>query len=170
MPGASTQDKQPQIPVKVAIAILKRGQRELWQRQWIRSSVYRLEHDYLSRIKVGVQRSPVFFTGPRQQQNILARLRFGHCGLAASDSRWCPFLSSVCACGFQQETVEHYLLYCPLHDALRARLIERVARVFKGPLTEELLLGCGVQILELKHRVLISDAVFKFVLSTGRDI
>lgn len=168
--SASTLRGQPKIPLNVAIAILRRGQREWWQQQWIRRSLYRLDFDHLSRVKPGIECRRIYFTGSRHEQTILARLRLGHCGLATSESRWCPFVSCICACGFEQETVEHFLLRCPNFDTERAQLVQDVRNVFDGPITEELLLGGGSQAVDFEDRVVISDSVFRFVQRTGRDI
>ena len=44
--------------------------------QLIASSLFRVDLDHLSRIKLGVAKSLVFFNGNRAAQTALARLRF----------------------------------------------------------------------------------------------
>ena len=159
---------QPQVPYRVARAILKRGMRQLWQEQWIASSLFRVEHDHLSRIKLGVAKSLVFFSGNRAAQTALARLRFGHCGLASSSSRWSPLATRICECGCEEETVAHFLLRCPLYIQQRRSMLSSIRTFFPGEITEELLLGAGGIRLEEEDRAEISELVHQFVIDTKR--
>ena len=102
------------------------------------------------------------------EQSILARLRFGHCSLAAHRSRWQP-LDRMCACGQNAENVEHYLLRCPSYNRSRKRLMRAVAAVHKGHVNEELLLGLGPVQLDFEQRRVVSRAVAEYVLETKKD-
>ena len=161
---------QPPVPYKVARAIIKRGIRQCWQEQWILTSLHRFEHDHLSRIKPGVAKSLVFLEGSRAEQTVLARLRLGHCGLAASTSRWSPLFSRICECGCEEETVAHFLLRCPLYSTERGYLMSAVKKIFDGVPTEEILLGAGGIAIEAEDRRSISTAVHKFVLDSKREL
>ena len=56
---------QPKLPLQVVVALLKRGQRERWQQRWIATSAHKVEHDHLFRIKPGISRCKIFFSGSR---------------------------------------------------------------------------------------------------------
>jgi hypothetical protein len=55
----------------------------------------------------------------RTLETSLARMRIGHCGLRAHLYRFGLHWSPLCDCG-APETVEHYLMRCPLFVAQRA--------------------------------------------------
>ena len=116
------------------------------------------------------RKSHVFFEGDRAEQTVLARLRLGHCALAASASRWSDLLCRMCQCGSDEETVAHFLLRCPLYTEERKRLISTVSKVFNGELTEEALLGAGGTKIPKEHLRTIAKAVYQFVLDTQREI
>ena len=101
---------------------------------------------------------------------VLARLRLGHCALAAAESRWSLFKSAVCGCGYEEESVEHFLLQCPQYECERQVLFDSVKRVFDGVITEEVLLGGGTAKIALTDRQKISQAVYRYVEMTGREI
>ena len=161
---------QPPVPYGVARAVLRRGIRERWQEQWISTSLFKFDHDHLSRIKPGVSKTPIFFEGSRAEQTTLARLRFGHCGLVASARRWLAPGTRVCDCGSSEETVRHFLLQCPIHSKQRKELVCSVNQVYDGEVTEELLLGTPGRRIDLAAQKTISSAVHKFVLATKKEL
>ena len=165
-------DGQPKVPLAVVRAILKQGQRERWQQKWIAASVHKFQSDHLFRIKPAVAKTPVFFRGKRAEQTTLARLRLGHCRLAAHSARWQPEVQRVCDCARESERVGHFLLRCPIHAECRRELMDEVATVYDGVVTEELLLGTenAAGRLSMDQKCFISRAVFAFVERTNREI
>lgn len=161
---------QPPVPYGVARAVIRRGVRESWQEQWIKHSMHRFEHDHLFRIKPGVSKSRIFFEGNRAEQTILARLRLGHCGLAASTCRWSALCSRICDCETEEETVAHYLLRCPIFSKARRQMISAIEQVFDGEATEDVLLGSNGVRIDFESRRTISSAVHQFVLETKKVI
>lgn len=161
---------QPPVPYGVARAVIKRGNRESWQEQWIKQSLYRFEHDHLFRIKPGVSKNRVSFEGSRAEQTTLARLRFGHCRLAASTCRWSPPSSRICSCESEEETVAHYLLRCPIFSEARRKMLSTIEPVFDGEVTEDVLLGSSGIRINFDSRKEISSAVHQFVLETKIDV
>ena len=125
--------------------------------------------DSLSRIRLSIAPWPIIYFGNRRQQVVLARLRFGHCKLGASLSRFDATVSPFCACGLR-ETVSHFLLRCACYDNSRQILFRRVRACYAHDICEEVLLGSPN--VRVRRAVLeeISDAVFAFVCATGREI
>ena len=63
---------------------------------------------------------------------LLTRLRVEHSDLRAHRFEKhfnCP--DPVCACGLENETVEHYLLRCPLFNGPRSVLLEKMNDIFQ---------------------------------------
>ena len=161
---------QPLIPLRSALATLRRGLFARWQESWIATSAPRYGDEHLFRIKPGVARQQSFYSGNREQQTLLARLRFGHCRLAASSARLYSFMTAVCECHLDVETVEHFLLSCPRYEIQRVELMKAVREVFHGRITEEVLLGGSSERMRAVHKVEVAEAVYRFVLATGADI
>ena len=160
---------QPKIPMAIAKAILVQGQRERWSRRWITSAAQKFEFDHLSRLKPSVAKTDSFFVGTRREQSVLARLRLGHCALAASRARWSP-VDRICECGIEDETVGHFLLRCPRHARSRARLFQRISDVYEGFVNEEVLLGTAPVRMNRDEWRFISAAVYQYVRETKKDI
>ena len=67
------------------------------------------------------------------------------------------------------ESVSHFLLHCPLHASLRVELFRAVRSVFRGSITEEVLLGVLPGLCS-HDRLAIVNAVYAFVIATRRRI
>ena len=77
----------------------------------------------------------------RAVETAVARLRVGHAGLAKYKFRFGLSASPLCECG-DEETVDHFLLHCPLHALERQNLLSSLRREgISSPLTCTLLLG-----------------------------
>ena len=74
-------------------------------------------------------------------ETALAKLRTGHVGLKAHLFRIQKSDSALCGCG-QPETVDHFLLHCPLYSAYRFTLTRELTQL-GIPLTRKNLLGGG---------------------------
>ena len=59
---------------------------------------------------------------PRHQQTIIFRLRTGHCRLNSHLKRIGVKTSSQCPCGEADQTPEHYLQSCSLHQQARQQM------------------------------------------------
>ena len=69
----------------------------------------------------------------------------------------------------EEETVQHFLLRCPLHSAAREILRDGISLLYNDSLTEEILLGEGGMI-DIKNRTEIARLVYGFVCATSREI
>ena len=92
------------------------------------------------RLRVDTAMSSAFWVGSKQQQRILARLRFGTCELNASRSYRDRSVAAQCECG-QTETVNHFLLKCSRYERQRACMLKKVRTIWKKRITEDVLLG-----------------------------
>ena len=70
----------------------------------------------------------------RYTQTTPARLRVGHCELAAYKAKRDDTVSSMCECETEEETTEHFLLRCTLFDIERYHLLWHVQRTFLADL------------------------------------
>ena len=98
---------------------------------------------------------------------MLARLRLGHCNLNSHLSRFDPLQSPWCPCG-SQETVEHFLLHCPLWEQNRLIMIRRIRGCYAHAITGEVLLGSPSVPTSKTVLEEITSAVYSFVSSTGK--
>ena len=104
-------------------------------------------------MKPEIAREQAYFVGTRKAQTVLARLRFGHCRLAASQYRFNLLASPFCRCQLEHETVSHFLLECSYFDQQGVRLMAAESEVYNGPVTEEILLGTLGNGLKFEQRV-----------------
>ena len=160
---------QPLITLSTSRALIKHAQKEKLQKQWLSVVYEKRGTEHLSRLRPDVSRPSSFFVGTRQQQTILARLRFGSCELHASRSRWYPNVSELCECG-QIETVRHFLLHCEKYRQSRTKMISEIRTFWQGIISEDLLLGGATVRLQDCQWELVVAAVARFVESTNRKI
>jgi len=107
--------------------VIKQASKSQWDSTWRRE----LKSSHLHRITNRVQAQPSsaiynIAAGRRQRVN-LARLRTGHCSLNQYLHRFGIEESPLCSCGNgAEETVEHFLIHCPLFDKERSKLMKKV--------------------------------------------
>ena len=100
----------------------------------------------------------------RSVETAMARLRTGHVGLNAHMFRISQTVSNLCTCGCP-ETVDHFLLTCPLYSVERA-ILKRELLLLDVPFTRTTLLGGGTYKEPKQLRIL--DLVATFLTSTGK--
>ena len=88
---------------------------------------------------------------------------------------------SVCECGYDSETIEHFILHCPKYDSDRSQLIDTVESLFPYGMMLKLdlrLINC-ILLLHLeamtpyntrKEDLLVKSALFDFLNSTNRQL
>jgi len=84
---------------------------------------------------------PAIYSQLKHRSNaaLLVQLRTGHCGLNHYLARFNKINSAECSrCGYEKETVEHFLLECPAHWEPRKELRRKVGN---GRMSVEALLG-----------------------------
>jgi ribonuclease HI len=100
----------------------------------------------------------------RRLETIMARLRIGHTGLNAYLYRFGLHWSPLCDCGLR-ETVEHYLLDCPLTDNHRRELVTSLATI-NVQLNIKNILGGGNFNLRTQKKIVIHMG--KYFTDTGK--
>lgn len=160
---------QPPIPLATSRALLRVAFERRRQQLWLRTMAARSGTDHLSRLRADIARAPAFFVGRKREQAVLARLRLGQCGLNLSRSRWEPGVGEDCDCG-ARESVQHFLLRCPLYASERESMAKAVRAVWKHDITEEVLLGGGGVRMPDEAWELVALAVAAFVRCTGRKV
>ena len=169
MESKSPKPGQPPIPLSTSKAFIVKALQTRRQEKWFRTVAEKSGLDHLSRIRADVSAAPAFFVGTRLQQTLLARLRFGICKLNYSTSRFDPCVNEECKCG-ALETVNHFLLHCPLYEQPRSQMIDEIRSIWRGVINEDILLGGGGVRLPPQHWTIVIAAVAKFVISTKRRI
>jgi len=160
---------QPLVPLATSNALIRGALKERRQLTWLSTVAEKSGMQHLSRLRVDVSKPTAFFVGTRRQQTVLARLRFGTCGLNASRSRWYAGVNEECVCG-QTETVRHFLLECELYNIARRDMIAAIRTVWNGVITEDVLLGgSGVPMLAEAWKTVVA-AVANFVFNTRRVV
>jgi len=87
-------------------------------------------------------------------------------------------ISSVCGCGHDSETVEHFILHCPKYDSERSQLIDIVDSLWhnvkvNGFVFDKLHLVVAQRsddTVTRKHDLLVKSALFDFLFSTNRQL
>ena len=107
---------------------------------------------------------PYYYSGNRTEQHI-------HCQLRCNMSRLNKDLfnrhlvgSPSCACGYSEETADHYFLHCPIFSNARAALVANLPSV--TPSIKVLL--HGDRSLTVKENEVIFDAVHAYICETKR--
>ena len=141
--GVSPTPNQARVPYTVSKGMAKTAIWEKLQEDWLRVFALQTGVDHLSNVQLGVRAVNRFFLGDRYTQTTLARLRFGHSDLAAHKAKHDQTISSMCECGTEEETTEHFLLRCTLFDIERYPLLWYVQRTFLDdlPVNANMLLG-----------------------------
>ena len=114
----------------------------------------------------------------RRAQVTLARLRLGCSDLAASRARTDHSVSPLCKCGVRvDETVQHFLLECPLLCAPRSVMFENVRLALSDislPVDPFsllcVLLGTSEHRISRGARLAVVRAVFSFVIASKRRV
>ena len=82
----------------------------------------------------------------------------------------------MCDCGYDNETVEHFILHCPKYDSERSQLIDTVESLW-----HDVKVGFAFDKLHLvvaprrddtvtrKEDLLVKSALFDFLISTNRQ-
>lgn len=124
-------------------------------------------YDHVSEIRTKVGKWLPFWYGVTKQRRILCQLRLGHIHLNAYLYRFGMHDSPLCECGVW-ECREHFLMDCHLRADPRSVMLATVQRVAAGnPITVKLLLG-GCEELHFEAQRVILDAVYSYVVATGR--
>ena len=160
---------QPPITIGTSTALMRQALNERRQQRWLAVVAQKHASQHLSRIKPTVAPTPAFFVGSKADQSILAKLRLGQCELNASRSRFLPGVDETCECGAISETVDHFLLRCPLYIRERTRMLEVVQTATELPVTEEVLLGGSAVRLSNQSWEAVVAAVATFVRETHRS-
>lgn len=137
-----------------------------WQEEYCQSFATDSKGLHFYNIKNKIEHWPWSSHGDRRVESGLARLRMGHAGLAQHLHRIQMNPTPLCACG-DVESVNHYLLNCPLHDIHRSKITQELLSAnINEPLSLKLLLGGSD--LPLNQQNLIANEVKCFLISTGR--
>ena len=128
--GVDPTPNQVKVPYTISKGMAKTAIWERLQENWLRAFAQQIGVDHLSNVQLGVRAVKRFFVGDRYTQTTLARLRFGHSDLAAHKAKHDDSISSMCECGFEEETSEHFLLRCSIFDSERSPLVRYVHSMF----------------------------------------
>ena len=137
---------------------IKRLAKTTWNKTWNRENPNTAIH--LRRIsgKAGTKEGPELYNGlkSRAESALLAQLRTGHCGLNYYLWRFKKEDSAECmSCGYEKETVEHFLTECPSFWEERRELRKKVG---EGRMRIATLLG--------EHKAI--GATMEFIMKTKR--
>ncbi len=120
-------------------------------------------HSFKSQLNAKLRKPPSYYsTGDRQGQILLTRIRLGCSSLNFDLFRKSIVPSSSCACG-EIETANHYILSCPLYNAIRQRYLSSLPC---PPILNNLVYGC--ENLDDKENSLIFRKVQQFIIASKR--
>jgi Reverse transcriptase (RNA-dependent DNA polymerase)/Endonuclease-reverse transcriptase len=104
---------------------IKSVAREMWKEQWEKTNSLHL----YKIIATDINNGPALYAQLKHRSHtaMLVQLRTGHCGLNHYLARFKKIETSECTnCGYERETVEHFLLECPTYWEARRDLRKKV--------------------------------------------
>jgi ribonuclease HI len=116
------------IPVSEAKKCIKNSCETRWQKRWSRGKDSRYTHTLLPKVKIGGFKSLC----ERKTDVKYLRLKLGNTLLFDFMNRIMPdaYPTPNCLCGTGRQTINHYLIDCPLHNVERAALSNFVEELF----------------------------------------
>ena len=105
-----------------------------------------------------------FYYGERNEQVIHCRLRMGMSDLKNDLYNRHLTDNPTCNCGYPTETAQHYLLYCPIYNDIRASSIYNLHH----SLTDVETLLKGQPTLSLNENMAIFAVVHDYIKTSGR--
>jgi len=168
---------QLKAPAKVSIDDARKLSTEIamtsWQRQWDEHSKGRKTYEMIPEVGTKVM-------WPKTRDTAISYCRILlHDTLLKSDAfRTGISTSSVCECGYDSETVEHFILHCPKYDSARSPLIDIVDPLWhnvkaNGFVFDTLHLVVAPRsdhTVTRKDDLLVKSALFDFLISTNRQL
>ena len=125
--------------------------------------------DHLIAIRPFIRSIPQIWTGSRISAALRARLRHGHCGLNAYLARINKAEPACPACDDLEESVAHFLLYCPAYDSARQTLMQSLS--FELPDDDTFLIATllgTLNSLNASQRTEVIIALDRFIEATKR--
>jgi len=149
---------------QIKMTEVKEKLNKLWERAWRDSVDVHNKGQHLAIIRSSLGYWPWTEHLNRRLETAMARLRLGHVGLNKHLFRFNMVPSDQCVCG-EVETVQHFLLECPLYEQLRAAmriklLMQKVECNLKN------LLGGGIYDVDTQES--IQKIVYLYLQGTGK--
>ena len=136
----------------------------LWQNEWLDMVQKTNKGKALCNIKNKIEYWPWTSHKNRLVESALARLRIGHVGLNKHLFRFNLSSTDQCLCG-NTETIEHFLLICPIQNQNRIKL-KKSLDTLGVPLTVGNVLGGGDFPRNIQFDIL--NEVSRFLLESGK--
>ena len=107
----------------------------------------------------------------RRHQIIINRLRMGHIGLRAYLNRFSMSDEQYCenpVCYFQEfpETIEHFLLYCPLYTSIRNNLKKNLTEMKVTLFDVKTLLLGREEYSKMSRKIIV--ALLEYIYASGK--
>lgn len=140
----------------------------LWNQYWQEQCSMTRKGLFHRNIRDNIMESTPVDTKMRQMDIAMFRLRLGHVGVGKHMNRFNMMESSNCDECDVEETIEHYLMQCPLYRPQRRQLLEEVRRITSRDqqINLKLLLGGEGRLGEGNKKII--RAVGTFIKSTKR--
>lgn len=153
------------VPTEDYFCLLKNKINRLWLQEWHHEVIKGKGRD-LYEIKKATIKWPWARHVERIIETSIARLRVGHAGLGQYRNRFGFTDSPLCQCG-EVETIEHFLLLCPILDQLRFSLKQSLlSENINFSLSLKLLLGGSD--LPLTKQLKIRNHLGLFLKESGK--
>ena len=152
------------------ISLLKKNMMQYWNDYWKVSTEISAKGHFLRKIRDHITNTDNLITlRNRRQQVVLNRLRMGHAGLKSYLHRFSMAEDDECeACDLLvPETVEHYLLICPGHEAARYEMQQNLQQIAASHSNiKTLLLGDPTCTKQQKKK--IAQILMSYISSTNK--
>lgn len=149
------------------LVVLFRSYKTFWNNTWKSASDLSQKGLFLRQFRETILfRTPVD-TGKRRIDVALFRLRIGHAGVNSYLYRFNQSESPACRHCEEDDTIEHYLLYCEYHELQRGRLYLDIAAILQRPFTFTVALLLGGENVPLQTNTRILNCVGRYLVSTG---
>lgn len=152
------------LPKEDMLPHVKTAVWKYWKDLWLRSVESTGKGKALLSIKSNLNTWQWTSLRPRILETAMAKLRIGHAGVNSYLYKINKSQTDKCVCG-QKETIDHFLLQCPLYSIARTELKESLDKI-RVPHTKKNLLGGGEYDVDIQNKII--ELCCRFLTSTGR--
>ena len=130
-----------------------------WEKKWRESVNLTGKGKFMAEQLSHIEESDWFEIKPRKMESVISRFRIGHVGVYNHLHRFEMADSPLCVRCSLPETIEHFIIYCPLYTAQRNKLKSTLLKL-KIDFSLSNILGFGSNTKQEKEEILKSFIEF----------
>lgn len=155
------------LTIEEMVSILKRNFQEYWNDYWKFTSDLCGKGMFLRAIRDDIKGSePVAKLSSRRHEVVIHRLRMGHAGLKQYLYRFEMEENDECEHCQLPESIEHYIMSCPLHQDPRTIMFRNLSHIGVDNPTLKLILGGEEKLSQKRNEIF--KILIQFIKSTNK--